>query len=146
MTEDTLVIAKPEVVEVGEVEAMIAELKSLGMAIVASRKVQLTLDEGKRLYHELLERGKPWYSAAVRSIIRGPVVCLHVRGENAIEVVRRWRGPTDVGEAAEADCFRGRMLRKHGFGKRTARKTWNYAHASGNEREAAEEIGVVFPQ
>lgn len=140
----TAVIIKQEGVRQGIQGQVIKELETLGLGLVMrSRKVRFTDEDGLALYSGL--RGKSWYTKAVCAIISAPVICMVFEGENAIQAVRNWLGPTDVDKAfVDEECFRGRMLREFGFMQEPYRTAGNYVHASGNPEEARADIDVCL--
>lgn len=140
-----VVIAKPETVAFGLVGLLKQELMGLGLKIVARRQASLTDEEAHQLYDELRQDGRPWYEDAVRAIQRGPIVAFLVEGgDNVVEVVKEWRGPTF--DADQTDSFRGRMIQVHGTGEdESLRTATNYVHSSGGGKEARYEAGILFP-
>jgi nucleoside diphosphate kinase len=122
------------------------ELEELGLKVVDRRLSRLTEDEARQLYDELRQDGRPWYEDAVRAILRGPVVAFLVEGgDDAVAVIKEWRGPTF--EADQTDSFRGRMIRAHGTGEdESLRAATNYVHSSGGDKEARHEASILFPE
>lgn len=138
----TAVIIKQEGVRRGIQGQIIEELEALGFKLVMrSDKVRISGRDGQALYSGL--KGKPWYTKAVCAIISAPVICMVFEGEDAIQTVRSWLGPTDVDKAHENEaCFRGRMLRQFDFVQEPYRSAGNYVHASGGSEEARVDIEV----
>lgn len=142
-----VVIAKPESVALGLEAFMEDELEELGLKIVDCRSSgQLTEDEARQLYDELRQDGRSWYEDAVRAILRGPVVVFLVEGgDDAVTVIKEWRGPTF--DADQTDSFRGRMIREYGTGEdESLRAATNYVHSSGGDKEARHEAEHPLPR
>lgn len=133
MTEQTLVLIKPDAVARGLVGAVLARYEAKGLTL---RAMELrTIDAGlsDEHYGEHLER--PFYPGLRSFITSGPLVALVVEGERAIEAVRALNGATD-GVAAAPGTIRGDLCLSG---------SENIVHASDSAESAAREIALWFP-
>lgn len=133
MTEQTLVLIKPDAVGRGLVGAVLSryEAKGLSLRAIEIRTIDGALSDAH--YAEHLEQ--PFYPGLREFITSGPLVALVVEGERAIEAVRVLNGATD-GVKAAPGTIRGDLCLS---GSR------NLVHASDSDESAAREIALWFP-
>ncbi len=133
MTEQTLVLIKPDAVGRGLVGAVLSryEAKGLSLRAIEIRTIDGALSDAH--YAEHLEQ--PFYPGLREFITSGPLVALVVEGERAIEAVRVLNGATD-GVKAAPGTIRGDLCLS---GSR------NLVHASDSAESAAREIALWFP-
>lgn len=133
MTEQTLVLIKPDAVGRGLVGAVLSryEAKGLSLRAIDIRTIDGALSDEH--YAEHLDR--PFYPGLREFITSGPLVALVVEGERAIEAVRALNGATD-GVKAAPGTIRGDLCLS---GSR------NLVHASDSAESAAREIALWFP-
>jgi nucleoside-diphosphate kinase len=96
-TERTLSIIKPDATRrhlTGKINAM---FEDAGLAIVASRRVQLSQAQAEAFYAAHKERG--FFKDLVSFMISGPVVAQVLEGENAVLKNRELMGATDPKKA-----------------------------------------------
>ncbi len=168
--ERTLVIVKPDGVKRGLVGEVISRFEKVGLSIVAMRMTWLDKrivdafypkdkewilmlgkknTEAARLRGEKLGRSEMEHGKLVRKwlldyVSSGPVVVMVLEGVDAVGVVRKLLGPTDVAQAMPG-TIRGDFSTDTIFiaGKeKRANKT--IVHASGKLEEAKKEIAFFF--
>ena len=133
MTEQTLVLLKPDAVARGLVGTVLARYEAKGLTL---RAMELrTVDAGlaDQHYAEHVERG--FYPELRAFITGGPLVALVLEGERAIEAVRALNGATD-GVKAAPGTIRGDLCLSG---------SENIVHASDSAESAAREIALWFP-
>ncbi|MFM9376398.1 nucleoside-diphosphate kinase [Gordonia sp. VNK21] len=135
MTEQTLVLIKPDGVQRGLVGEVINRIERKGLTLAALELRQVPTEVAAEHYAEHAER--PFYASLLEFITSGPVVALVVEGERAIAAFRQLAGGTDPVEKAVPGTIRG------DFGLETQ---FNIVHGSDSPESAAREIALWFPQ
>ena len=131
--EKTFGLIKPDCVD--KMGDILERVSAEGFVITQLKMVQLTLKEAAEFYAE--HEGKPFFSALLDYITRGPVVAFEVMGADA---VRKWRevlGPTDSSLARQEapDSIRAQ------FG---TDKTRNACHGADSTESAKREAEFFF--
>lgn len=115
--ERTLSIIKPDATRRNITGEIVARLEKAGLAVVAQKRMHLTLGEAEGFYGEHRER--PFFGDLCAFMTSGPVVVQVLEGENAIERNRAVMGATnpsnadagtirkDYGESVEANSVHG---------------------------------------
>lgn len=134
MTEQTLVLIKPDGVERGLIGDVIARIERKGLRIAALELRQVTTEVASEHYAEHAER--PFFNDLLEFITSAPVVALVAEGERAIPAFRQLAGGTDPVEKAAPGTIRG------DFGLETQ---FNIVHGSDSPESAAREIALWFP-
>jgi nucleoside-diphosphate kinase len=133
MSEQTLVLCKPDAVArrlVGEIVRRI-EAKGLTLGAMELRR----LDEATARKHYAEHEGKPFFADLVSFITSGPLVALVVEGPEAWKVVRTLMGSTNPRDAAPG-TIRGDLA---------VELTENLVHGSDGPESAVREIALFFP-
>ena len=100
MSEQTLVLCKPDAVARGLVGEIVGRIEAKGLTLSALELRRL--DEATARKHYAEHEGKPFFGDLVSFITSGPVLALAVRGENAIAGVRALMGATNPADSAPA--------------------------------------------
>jgi nucleoside-diphosphate kinase len=170
--ERTLVLIKPDGVQRGLIGEIVKRFEQRGLKLSALKMVKggeeligkhYTDDlewlesVGKKTRSSFAEKGiemeetdkaiglriREWLMSYIGS---GPVVAMVVEGNHAIEVVRKIVGPTEP-RTAPAGTIRGDFsIDSYMLGDNLMRPVKNLIHASGNKKEAEEEIHVWFSE
>ncbi|MFH1199989.1 MAG: nucleoside-diphosphate kinase [Candidatus Micrarchaeota archaeon] len=130
--EETLVILKPDCVEKGLVGKVISRFEDAGLSVAGLKMSVLpdsVLDE-----HYVHLAGKPFFPELKGFMKSAPVVLMVLRGDNAVEAVRKLCGPTDSKKAPKG-TIRG------DYGSDVQR---NIVHASDSKETAAKEVTRFF--
>ncbi|MCP2278572.1 nucleoside-diphosphate kinase [Nocardia amikacinitolerans] len=135
MTEQTLVLIKPDGVARGLVGEVLARIERKGLKIAALELKQVSEELGKEHYAEHAE--KPFFGSLIEFITSGPVVAAVLEGPRAIAAFRQIAGGTDPVEKAAPGSIRG------DFGLETQ---YNLVHGSDSPESAKREIGLWFPE
>ncbi|WFN94352.1 MULTISPECIES: nucleoside-diphosphate kinase [Gordonia] len=134
MTEQTLVLIKPDGVQRGLVGEVIARIERKGLRLAALELRDVTVEVASEHYAEHAER--PFYGSLLEFITSGPVVAAVVEGPRAISAFRQLAGGTDPVEKATPGTIRGDFALETQF---------NLVHGSDSPESAAREIALWFP-
>jgi nucleoside-diphosphate kinase len=136
MTQQTLVLIKPDGVKRNLIGEIIARIEAKGYGVVAMKKFTPTRELLAEHYAE--HEGKPFYEPLVEFMMSGDVVALCVEGHRVIEGFRSLAGATDPTVAAPG-TIRGDLGRD--WGKKVQQ---NLVHGSDSEESASREIALWF--
>ncbi|GAC61245.1 nucleoside diphosphate kinase [Gordonia sihwensis NBRC 108236] len=134
VTEQTLVLIKPDGVQRGLVGEVIARIERKGLRLAALELRDVTVEVASEHYAEHAER--PFYGSLLEFITSGPVVAAVVEGPRAISAFRQLAGGTDPVEKATPGTIRGDFALETQF---------NIVHGSDSPESAAREIALWFP-
>ncbi|ATL66504.1 nucleoside-diphosphate kinase [Nocardia terpenica] len=134
MTEQTLVLIKPDGVARGLVGEVITRIERKGLKIAALELKQVSPELAGAHYAEHAE--KPFYGSLIDFITSGPVVAAVLEGPRAIAAFRQIAGGTDPVEKAVPGSIRG------DFALETQ---YNLVHGSDSPESAKREIALWFP-
>jgi nucleoside-diphosphate kinase len=130
--ERTLVILKPGVLQRRITGEVLSRFERKGLKIIALRLLLLDRTTVEAHYRE--HKGKDFYEKLLEYTLSGPVIVLILEGENAVAMVRRLAGPTDVREAPP-----GTIRGDYAYQTRI-----NIVHASDSLASAEREIALFF--
>ena len=136
MTQQTLVLIKPDGVRRNLIGEIIGRIEAKGYVVVAMKKFTPTRDLLAEHYAE--HEGKPFYEPLVEFMMSGDVVALCVEGNRVIEGFRALAGATDPTVAAPG-TIRGDLGRDW-----ATRVQQNLVHGSDSEESAARELALWF--
>ncbi|WP_063061866.1 nucleoside-diphosphate kinase [Nocardia sienata] len=135
MTEQTLILIKPDGVARGYVGEVLNRIERKGLTIAALELKQVTEEVAAAHYAEHAE--KPFYGSLIEFITSGPVVAAVLEGPRAIAAFRQLAGGTDPVEKAAPGSIRGDL------GLETQ---YNLVHGSDSPDSAKREIALWFPE
>ena len=130
--ETTLVILKPDCVARRLVGTVVRRFEQKGLRIAGMKLMKIGPALARKMYAE--HKGKVFYKPLVRFMTSGPVVVMAIKGQGAVEVVRKMLGPT-FGPDAPAGTIRGDL----GMSKR-----YNLVHGSDSRKSAKRELALFF--
>ena len=136
MTQQTLVLIKPDGVKRNLIGEIISRIETKGYTVVAMKKFTPTRELLAEHYAE--HEGKPFYEPLVEFMLSGDVVALCVEGNRVIEGFRSLAGATDPTLAAPG-TIRGDLGRDWG-----SKVQQNLVHGSDSEESASREIALWF--
>ncbi len=136
MTEQTLVLIKPDGVKRNLIGEIIRRIEAKGYTIVAMRKFTPTRELLVEHYAE--HEGKPFFEPLVEFMQSGDVVALCVEGHRVIEGFRSLAGATDP-TAAAPGTIRGDLGRDWGL-----KVQQNLVHGSDSPESASRELTLWF--
>jgi nucleoside-diphosphate kinase len=135
VTEQTLILIKPDGVERGYVGEVLSRVERKGLKIAALELKQVSEELAGAHYAEHAE--KPFFGSLIEFITSGPVVAAVLEGPRAIAAFRQLAGGTDPVEKAAPGSIRGDL------GLETQS---NLVHGSDSPDSAKREISLWFPE
>ncbi|WP_410874983.1 nucleoside-diphosphate kinase [Nocardia sp. A7] len=135
MTEQTLVLIKPDGVSRGLTGEILARIERKGLTFKALELKNVSAELAGEHYAEHAER--PFFGSLIEFITSGPVVAAVLEGPRAIAAFRQLAGGTDPVEKAVPGTIRG------DFGLETQ---FNLVHGSDSPESAKREIALWFPE
>ncbi len=132
LTEQTLIIIKPDAVERNLIGEIISRFENKGFKFVKLQMLSLTKEIAEKFYSE--HKDKRFFTELVSFITSGNAVAAVIEGENVITTTRLMVGATKSFEAAPGS-IRGDL----GLGI-----TNNIIHASDSPQSFEKEVNVVF--
>ena len=132
MTEQSLLIVKPDGVERRIVGQILTRFENKGFKIVKLNMLTFTKEMAEDFY--CVHNSKPFFKELVSFITSGRVVAVVIEGNNAITTTRLMIGSTKSFEAAP-----GSIRGDFGLGF-----TDNIIHASDSKESFEKEVFVVF--
>ena len=134
MSEETLVILKPDCITAGICGTVISRFEAKGFEIVAAKVKQLDDKLLKEHYSHVAHL--PFFPEIVAFMSSVPVVILLLKGESVIPIVRDLLGPTNCLEASKG-TIRGDL---------GTDRMRNVVHASDSPKNALIEKKRFFPE
>lgn len=137
MTEQSLVLVKPDGFSRGLTGEVLRRIESKGYRLVALRI--LTPSREMLAEHYAEHAAKPFFGELVDFMSSGPVTAVVIEGHQCIAGFRSLAGATDATKAAPG-TIRGDLGRDWGNGP-----TENIVHGSDSPESAARELAIWFP-
>jgi nucleoside-diphosphate kinase len=134
VTEQTLVLIKPDGVARGLVGEIINRIERKGLTIAAMDLRRVPEELAAAHYAEHAE--KPFYGSLIEFITSGPVIAAVLTGPRAITAFRQIAGGTDPVEKAVPGSIRGDLALETQL---------NLVHGSDSPESAKREITLWFP-
>jgi nucleoside-diphosphate kinase len=134
VTEQTLVVIKPDAVARKLVGEIVGRIERKGLTLVALELRNVTDELARRHYAE--HDGKPFFGSLLEFITSGPVVAAIVEGPRAVAAFRQIAGATDPVEKAAPGSIRGDLALS---------VQDNLVHGSDSPQSAEREIALWFP-
>lgn len=132
--ERTLSIIKPDATQRNLTGAIVERLEGAGLRVVAQRRIRLTPDLAKRLYH--VHRDRAFFDDLCEFMTSGPVVVQVLEGDDAISKNRDVMGATNPANA-------GKGTIRSDFGQSVEA---NSVHGSDGPETAQREIAFFFSE
>jgi nucleoside-diphosphate kinase len=143
--ERTLIVVKPDGVQRSLVGRLIQRFEDVGFKIVAMKMVWIDAEFAKKHYFDLAERrGEHVLNNMVNLMTEGPVVAVVLEGVEAAENVRRIVGATEPKSAAPGTIRGDFAHHSFGYTDEKGQGIRNLIHASGDAKEAKQEIALWF--
>ena len=132
MTEQTLIIVKPDAVKRDLAEEILSRFKKKGFSVSKLKTFNFTVEMAEQFYS--VHNSKPFFSELVSFITSGAVVAAIIEGDNVINVTREIIGKTNPKEASPGTI-------RVDFGTGILE---NSIHASDLRESFDKEVYVVF--
>ena len=136
MTQQTLVLIKPDGVKRNLIGEIISRLEAKGYTVADLKKLTPSIELLHEHYAE--HEGKPFFEPLVDFMSSGDVVAIKLEGHRVIEGFRLLAGATDPTVAAPG-TIRGDLGRDWGL-----KVQQNLVHGSDSEESAARELALWF--
>lgn len=146
LTEQTLVILKPDALDRGIVGEIITRFERVGMKMVGLKLLVSEKDTAERHYTEDLakRRGEHVRAMMIEMITSGPILAMVLEGIDVVEVVRKMIGATEP-KSATPGTIRGDYAHvSYRFADEKKIGVFNLIHASASPEEAITEINIWF--
>ncbi len=146
LTEQTLVILKPDALDRGIVGEIITRFERVGMKMVGMKLLVSEKDTAARHYTEDLakRRGEHVRAMMIEMLTSGPILAMVLEGIDAVEVVRKMVGATEP-KSATPGTIRGDYAHvSYRFADEKKIGVFNLIHASASPEEAVTEINIWF--
>jgi nucleoside-diphosphate kinase len=130
--QSTFAIIKPDAVSRNLTGEILAAMEASGLKIVALKRLHLSKAQAAGFY--AVHKERPFFDSLTDYMSSGPVVCVVLRGEDAVP---RWRALMGATNPAQAEP--GTMRHKYGQSLEA-----NATHGSDAAETAAFEIGYFF--
>ena len=146
--ERTLIVFKPDAVQRGIVGEILSRFEQVGLKIVATKMIAPTKDHYYRHYEEIgkmiTRRGKSTFDITLEMMVQGPVIAMVLEGVEAVALVRKLVGTTEP-KSALPGTIRGDFSHmSFGYADNESKGIPNLIHASGDAKEAEQEISHWF--
>lgn len=146
--ERTLVVLKPDAVQRGIVGEVIARFERAGLKIVAMKMVAPDKEHFHAHYEgisKLISRwGEDIYNITLSQMTEAPVVAFVLEGVEAVAHVRKMVGTTDPKESAPGTIRGDYTHVTRTYTNERGGTLPNIVHASGDLKEAKQEIKLWF--
>jgi nucleoside-diphosphate kinase len=148
--ERTLVLLKPDTIKRGYVGEIITRFERVGLKIIGCKMLQPDYDHYFKHYETIgqlvTRRGKEVFDVTLEMMNEGPVLALVLEGIEVVEIVRKMVGTTEP-KAAQPGTIRGDYSHiSFTYANKEGIATPNIVHASGDPKEAKEEISHWFSE
>jgi nucleoside-diphosphate kinase len=128
----SLILLKPGVLQRRLVGKVLARFEEKGLNIIALKMIQMSKPMAETHYKE--HQGKDFYQKLVDYTLSGPVIAAVIQGNEAISVIRKLVGPTNLNDS-HPGTIRGDFA---------AQTRLNIVHASDSPESAEREINLFF--
>lgn len=136
MSQQTLVLIKPDGVRRNLIGEIILRLEAKGYVVVDLKKFTPSKELLHKHYAE--HEGKPFFEPLVEFMSSGDVIAIKLEGNRVVEGFRSLAGATDPTVAAPG-TIRGDLARDWGL-----KVQQNLVHGSDSEESAARELALWF--
>jgi nucleoside-diphosphate kinase len=148
--ERTLVILKPDAVQRAIVGEIITRFERAGLKIIGCKMISPTQEHYYHHYETISKmvsrRGQKAFDVTLQMMLEGPVIALVLEGIEAVALVRKMVGTTEPKEALPG-TIRGDYAHISFTHANTEGKGIpNIIHASGDKKEAEEELAHWFSE
>jgi nucleoside-diphosphate kinase len=148
--ERTLVVFKPDAVQRGIIGEILTRFERAGLKIVGMKMIQPDKEHFHKHYEgisNLITRwGQEIYDITLEHMTEGPVVAIALEGVEAVAHVRKMVGTTDPKESAPGTIRGDYTHVARSYTNERGATLPNILHASGDSKEAEQELGLWFEQ
>lgn len=146
--EQTLVLFKPDAVQRGLVGEILSRFERVGLKIVGTKMIAPDREHYHKHYEEIgqmiTRRGEHTFDITLDLMLQGPVIAMVFEGVEAVALVRKLVGGTEPKSAAPGTIRGDYSHMSFGYADTKDKGIPNLIHASGDPKEAEQEIGHWF--
>lgn len=146
--ERTLILFKPDALQRGVVGEILTRFERVGLKIIGTKMVQPTRDHWYKHYEDIgkmvTRRGEETFNITLELMLGGPVIAMVLEGVEAVALVRKLVGTTEPKSAAPGTIRGDFSHMSFGFADSAKKGIPNLIHASGDEKDAEQEIDYWF--
>lgn len=146
--EKTLIIFKPDAVKRGVVGEILSRFEKVGLKVVGMKMVRPDEDHYHHHYESISKiasrRGEEVYRRNTDFMLSGPVVAVVLEGIDAVELVRKMVGETEPKSAAPGTIRGDYAHMSIPYANQVGKGLPNLIHASGDAKEAKQELDHWF--
>jgi nucleoside-diphosphate kinase len=148
MTQQTLILIKPDAMQRGLMGEIISRFERVGLKIVGAKMVHPDYEHYHKHYEGIgkmiSRRGQKAFDVTLSMMQLGPVLAIVLEGVEAVALVRKMVGTTEPKSAAPGTIRGDYAHMSFGFADEQGVGIPNLIHASGDEAEAQQEIAHWF--
>jgi len=148
--ERTLIILKPDTVKRGLVGEILTRFERAGLKIIGAKMVQPSADHYYHHYENISKmisrRGQKAFDVTLEMMQDGPVIAFVLEGVESVELVRKMVGTTEPKKALPGTIRGDYAHVSFAHADQENKGVPNIIHASGDEKEAKEEIKHWFSE
>lgn len=146
--ERTFIILKPDAVKRGIVGEILSRFERVGLKIVGAKMVRPSEEHFHHHYEGISKmvsrRGQKAFDVTLAMMQEGPVIAMVLEGVEAVSLIRKMVGTTEP-KSAEPGTIRGDYAHmSFGHADKEGVGIPNIIHASGDQKEAEQEISHWF--
>jgi len=144
----TLILFKPDAVQRGLVGEVLTRFERVGLKIVGTKMIAPDRDQFYKHYEEIgklkTRAGDEIFDITLEMMGVGPVIAMVLEGVEAVSLVRKMVGGTEPKSAAPGTIRGDFSHMSYAYANGKAKGIPNLIHASGDPKEAEQEIGHWF--
>ena len=144
----TLILFKPDAVQRGIVGEILTSFERVGLKIIATKMIFPNKEHYYKHYESIgkmvSRRGEKAFDMVLDFMTQGPVIAMVFEGVEAVDLVRKLVGGTEPKSAMPGTIRGDYSHMSFGYADEAGKGIPNLIHASGDPKEAAEEIAHWF--
>ena len=148
--ERTMVLFKPDAIQRGLVGELLTRFERVGLKIIGTKMIAPTKEHYHAHYEDIgkmiTRRGEDKFNITLDMMMEGPVIAMVFEGVEAAELVRKMVGTTEPKSAAPGTIRGDYSHMSFGYGDDKNKGIPNLIHASGDAKEAKQEIAHWFSE
>ena len=148
--ERTLIILKPDAIQRGIAGEIITRFERAGLKIVGAKMLQPDVDHYHHHYEAISKmisrRGQKAFDVTLEMMQKGPVIAMVLEGIEAVSLVRKMVGATEPKEALPGTIRGDYAHMSFAHADKESIGVPNIIHASGDPKEAEQEIAHWFSE
>jgi len=148
--ERTLILLKPDALQRGIVGEILTRFERAGLKMIGIKMLSPDKEQYHKHYEEISKmitrRGQKAFDVTVEFMMSGPVIAVVLEGVQAVPLVRKMVGETEPKNALPGTIRGDYAHISFDYANSKGSSIPNLIHASGDEKEAEEEIKLWFSE